>query len=127
MTAEQGSVLLLHVSAEEVPPDGFWQPLTGGIEPTETAVQAAVREVREETGQFVAEEEFRFVADGIRVRVAEDFEVVKSLFVVRLPAQVVTVDPSEHDGFRWVSPAEVSGLLHWESNRETWEQVRQLL
>ena len=127
MTVEQGSVLLLHVSAEEVPPEGFWQPLTGGIQGDETAVQAAVREVREETRQVVAEEEFRLVADGIRVRVSEDFEVVKSLFVVRLPSQVVTVEPSEHDDFRWVSPAEVSGLLHWESNRETWEQVQKLL
>ncbi|WP_344841135.1 NUDIX domain-containing protein [Kribbella ginsengisoli] len=127
MTGEQGRVLLLHVSAEEVPPEGFWQPLTGGIKGDETAAQAVAREVFEETGQVVGEGEFRFVADGIRVKVSADFEVVKSLFVVRLPSQVVTVEPSEHDDFRWVEPGEVSGLLHWESNRETWEQVQKVL
>jgi 8-oxo-dGTP pyrophosphatase MutT (NUDIX family) len=29
---------------------GFWQPVTGSVEPGETAAEAALREAREETG-----------------------------------------------------------------------------
>jgi 8-oxo-dGTP pyrophosphatase MutT (NUDIX family) len=127
MTSADGEVLLLHVPASAAPPDGFWQPLTGGIEPSEQPVDAAVREVREETGVKVEPTEFRFVADGIRVQITPDFEVVKTLFVVELPSREITVSPEEHDDHRWVAQGQVEQLLHWPSNRETWDQVRRFL
>lgn len=39
---------------ERVSPPGFWQSITGSLEPGETPPQAAVREVAEETGIVVA-------------------------------------------------------------------------
>lgn len=41
---EDGRILLLH------DPDGYWYTPGGGIEPGETAEQAALRELREELG-----------------------------------------------------------------------------
>src|SRR5207302_5569755 len=47
VTREDGRVLLLKRAPER---GGFWQILTGGIEPGESPLQAAAREVSEETG-----------------------------------------------------------------------------
>jgi 8-oxo-dGTP pyrophosphatase MutT (NUDIX family) len=44
-----GRVLLFHVETEEVP-GGWWELPGGGIDPGESDQQAAVREIREETG-----------------------------------------------------------------------------
>ena len=44
-----GRVLLFHVETEDVP-GGWWELPGGGIDPGESYLQAAVREIREETG-----------------------------------------------------------------------------
>jgi len=126
MTSADGDVLLLHVPASASPPKGFWQPLTGGIEAAEKPLEAVVREIREETGQQVDPAAFRFVDDGVRV-VAADFEVVKTLYLVELPARGIVTSPAEHDDHRWVAPGEVAALLHWQSNRETWGRISSLI
>jgi len=45
-----GKVLLFHVLTPDQAPDGWWELPGGGIDPGETYLQAAVREIREETG-----------------------------------------------------------------------------
>jgi 8-oxo-dGTP pyrophosphatase MutT (NUDIX family) len=45
-----GRVLLFHVLTPEQAPDGWWELPGGGIDPGETYLEAAVREIREETG-----------------------------------------------------------------------------
>ena len=44
-----GRVLLIHVETEEVP-GGWWELPGGGINPGESYLEAAVREIKEETG-----------------------------------------------------------------------------
>jgi 8-oxo-dGTP pyrophosphatase MutT (NUDIX family) len=44
-----GRVLLFHVETEEVP-GGWWELPGGGIDPGESYQEAAVREIKEETG-----------------------------------------------------------------------------
>jgi 8-oxo-dGTP pyrophosphatase MutT (NUDIX family) len=45
-----GRILLFHVLTPEEAPDGWWELPGGGIDPGESYLEAAVREIREETG-----------------------------------------------------------------------------
>jgi 8-oxo-dGTP pyrophosphatase MutT (NUDIX family) len=48
---EQGQILLFHTRSPDYPELGtWWEPPGGGIDPGESYVEAAVRELREETG-----------------------------------------------------------------------------
>lgn len=108
------------------PPD-YWQSVTGSLNPGETAVHAAQREVREETG-LAADAD---LADSSVINrypihpawrhrfapgVAENTEYVFSL---RLPDTVdVTVDPDEHLEFRWLSREAAATLASSTTDRE---------
>lgn len=50
LTDEGGRILLFHAVTEDVPLPGWWELPGGGIDPGESYLAAAVREVREETG-----------------------------------------------------------------------------
>ena len=50
LTDASGRVLLFHVVTAEEAPGGWWELPGGGIDPGETYLEAAVREIREETG-----------------------------------------------------------------------------
>lgn len=118
---------MLHVSAEESPPDGFWQPITGGIKEGETAVDAVVREVCEETSITVDPQTIDLVTDGLLVPIDETMQVVKSVFVTRVDQRDVVTNPREHDDHRWTEKGEVEAALTWQSNRHTWSLVRPLM
>ncbi len=106
---EDGRVLLLKRRAER---GGFWQILTGRIEPGESALQTAAREVHEETG-------FSPRLDGIReLGYAHGFALggrVPPLFARETAfAATVSGEPrlsDEHDEHRWCTPDEALQLL----------------
>ena len=125
MFGEDGRVLLLHVPPRDEVPAGFWQPVTGGIEPGETPQEAAAREVTEETGLAVPPARFARVRGDLRVTIDNDHDVLKTLFAVDLPAGDVRIDPDEHDDSRWLPADDVSRALHWQSNLWTWRLVRE--
>lgn len=98
-----GKVLLLRRTAER---GGFWQPVTGKIEPGESAGAAARRELLEETGIAGEVKPLEYVhsfviagADGEVPVVAEE-----TAFVIEAAGEAVTIDPREHDAFEWVGP-----------------------
>ena len=51
LTDGGGRVLLFHVLTADQAPDGWWELPGGGIDPGESYLEAAVREIREETGR----------------------------------------------------------------------------
>jgi 8-oxo-dGTP pyrophosphatase MutT (NUDIX family) len=111
-----GRVLLLHGFDPREPDRPYWFTVGGGAEPQESLAEAAVRELREETG-LVAEpadlgdpvwhEVAEFSFDGTGYRQEQDF------FLFRVDSAEISVDGLDHeeaaiiDAHRWWTAAEL--------------------
>ncbi len=129
-----GEFLLLRRTREL---GGFWQGVTGAPEPGESDTDAAVREVREETG-FDVSGTIRPVGYRYELRPGPHNLYWSTLYapgVESVPEEVFvaevggdpTLEPREHMEFRWCSLAEALELLHYAENREALERAAALL
>ena len=116
-------VLLLHRAPEEPVYPGIWQIITGTIEPGESAIRAALREMTEETG--LVPEKFwtvpfvnRFYDPG-----RDEVHLIPFFAAQVLPRGEVQLSP-EHSDFRWLEFSEAGGLLVWPGQREGLEIVK---
>lgn len=109
-----GRVLLLRKADEAI-----WCLPKGRVEPGETSQQAAVREVREETGLRVKllrplteiRYAFYWPPDGVNV------DKTVTYFLATPVGGRVEPEPGFDEG-RWVSRIEAMKLLHWPNDRE---------
>jgi len=118
---------------------GFWQSVTGSLEPGETHRQAAVREVREETGIDAAEDEL------IELGVINTFEIAPQWRGKYAPGVVrneevcfalkvdhcevrgeVRVDWREHDAYKWEPYDRSIEMLYWDSSKRAFAAARLL-
>jgi len=102
--------------------EGFWQPITGGLEERETRVEALRREILEETGikDFVRiiEDVHYFEYSGPHFVKGFDF-IKEYVFGVEVSSiEKIVLDGSEHSEFRWCSFQEALELLKWKENKE---------
>ena len=116
-----GDVLMLQ---RREPPD-FWQSVTGSLEPGESAVDAATRELQEETGLQLTVTDChcinRFsIHPAWRARYAPDVsENTEHVFRVALPVPCeVTMNPDEHLAYRWVPAQQAARLASSSTNRD---------
>ncbi len=124
-----GSLLLFHR-----PHGDFWQPVTGRIENDESPLDAAEREVREETGSRISPEPLdlhqSFTIDPQFVgRDDVSFLFVDELtFAAELPRDsAVELDPEEHDSCGWFPFEEAAGKVLWSDDRASIEHLREKL
>lgn len=126
-------VLLL----ERVVPAGFWQSVTGSLEPGETPLQAALRELAEETGIEAARDDLldwrrtnRFeIRPDWRARyapgVTHNTEHVFSLSLAR--PHSVKLAPTEHRAQLWLPYREAAARSSSWTNRDAILQLPELV
>ena len=102
--------------------NGHWHPVTGGIEAGETAWQAALREVEEETGLVSDRFYSANLVESYYDPVVDAIELLP-VFVGFLDApQEVRLD-EEHSDHRWVALPEALEAIRLPSLRGTLSQV----
>ncbi len=113
---DDGRVLLLRRSEAR---GGFWQPVTGRLEPGESPAEAARRELREETGADAPVEALgyrhAFALDPSlnRVRPGALVIVEETAFAARLPAGFAATLSHEHCEQAWTTPDEAAARLRF--------------
>lgn len=100
---------------------GFWQSVTGSVEGDETPKQAAIREVKEETGLDATQFDLQdWQASNVyeiyphwRHRYAPGVvENTEHLFGLELPSKLtIKLAPDEHVRYQWVDWREAANLV----------------
>lgn len=112
---------------------GFWQSVTGSLEGEETHQQAAIRELREETGFQLTPDELVDLDLTNRFEIAPEWRSKyapgvthneERCFAAEVEGRQVELDPSEHDAYLWVAYEAALDLLYWESTRRAFAAVR---
>jgi lipoyl(octanoyl) transferase len=113
-------VLLLKRRPEK---GGFWQIVTGRVEPGESPAQAAAREVREETGQAL---EIRALGYEHAFAFGEKLPPAlmrETAFAARWPGGDVRLSGAEHEAHRWADPEEALAALPFHGLREATRRI----
>jgi dATP pyrophosphohydrolase len=120
-------ILLIHRAPGRVYP-GLWQCVTGGLEPGETMVAGALRELVEETGLGPPEIETFGETDIINWfhESARDAVLCEVVFLARVRHGATVRLSDEHDDLRWCSPVEAHDLVVWPAHHRAIEQIEWL-
>jgi len=112
-------------------PSGFWQSVTGSLRWGESAVQAARRELYEETGiqagnqlQDLRHSERFPIVPPWRERYPEYARFnTEHWFLLRLASRrLVRLNPAEHRRYRWAGPAQAARLAFSWTNADAIRQ-----
>ena len=105
---------------------GTWEAVHGAIEAGETAVQAALRELREETGLEPARLYNASRVDAF-YRHAQDEVALIPVFVAVVARDAAVRVSAEHDAFEWLAPAAALERVTWPRMRRALEDACALL
>ena len=119
-------VLILHRSPRQ---GAYWHVVAGGVEPGESAAEAAVRELREETGleaevtPGIAVTEYVYVLTEEPADRRDEYDpsvasVHVTCFRVDAPDAWEPRLDWEHDEHRWCDPHEAFRALRWPATAE---------
>lgn len=114
-------LILRRSSTERLYPD-LWQIITGKIKDGERAVEAAVREMREETG-LVADRLWVVPYVGSFYDPAADVVNLCTMFAGEVDLEREPLLSKEHQAFRWTSFEETLRTLPWPGQRDAIDTI----
>jgi dATP pyrophosphohydrolase len=119
------ALLLRRASGDEVLP-GLWQGVSGLIEASETIVEAARRELLEETGFGEGAIQAFYHLDYTAEFLWEPLDALmtSAYFAALTRPGIDPVLSDEHDAFRWVSLEEAITDATWPGYREGFARIR---
>ncbi len=112
----KGHQVLQMLRREGVYMGGTWQSCSGGIEPGETAVEAAVRELREETGLFPRRLTFLSYVESFYIAETDTLWHRTGFCALVDREEALTLN-EEHTASRWISRREISRAVLWPGER----------
>ncbi len=111
---------------------GFWQGVTGAIEPGEPLEQAALRELREETGlipESISQTSLKYTIT-VRPEWAANYnydpkvkQLVEYVFVARLSDSAVPILSDEHTEYCWKTASEAITMFKWPKNAQALMEI----
>jgi dATP pyrophosphohydrolase len=109
--------LLLKRSPEQYYPN-LWQMVSGKIKENETAYEAALREINEETN--LTPEKF-WIAPNVNSFYSPDKDYISLLpvFAAKVKYSSEVKLNNEHNEYKWVNSDEAKNLLAWEGQRKS--------
>ncbi len=112
----QTEILVLQRSTTERLYPGMWQFVTGKVRDGETALEAARREMLEETGLKAS---VLWVVPGINAfyGASTDTVFVTPQFVAQVDPSTEVALSSEHQAARWMPPDDARRSVLWPANR----------
>jgi dihydroneopterin triphosphate diphosphatase len=102
---------------------GSWQTIYGGIKSNETAIQAVIREIREETGLVPKQLHQVEYLESFYHR-SRDRVTILPVFAALMNRTAKIILDAEHDAFRWISTADVPTHFVWRVQREAIDIIR---
>ena len=114
---------------------GYWQPIAGGGEDSESPIEAAKREAYEEariplTAEFYPLDTLSYVPTyhfAARQEWPKDLYVIPSYCFATDALEVELIISHEHTAYKWVDYTEADSLLHWDDNKTAlWELSERL-
>ena len=112
--------------------ENFWQSVTGALQWGETARNAALRELKEETG--IGDRPLRSTGINRRYKIREQwrdryppdsyFNREHLFFCEAEQSQAVTLDPAEHTEYRWLEIENACETVFSWSNRLALQSLR---
>ena len=123
--AEDGLLFLILKRAETKMYEHLWQGVAGKIEAGETAPQAAIRELDEETG---LKPKHMFIADHIsRFYEAHDDRInLVPVFGIEVDSDDVTLS-EEHCDYKWVTLDEALEHLVWRGQKKGIQVINEMV
>ena len=124
-TSPQIEFLLLRRAKDDEILPGLWQGVSGGLEPGESSMAAALRELSEEAGFGPDQIEGFYHLDQVNQFPEPTQGAILSaiVFAVRLVARAEPTLSHEHDAMRWVSPEQALELAVWPAYRESIRRI----
>lgn len=121
-THEGPRYLLIRRCGKYLP--GTWQMVSGGIENGETAPQAVLREIKEETGLIPCA---LYLADAVETFYLQNLDKITfvPVFVAFVENTEVTLSPKEHDAYEWLPFEEAKNKLIWSEQRRIINQIHE--